>query len=152
MAKAKYTLMIPLADNLGNELEDISTAAHQYLFDSGKVEGTYIEGPKRGNWRDDPQELFEHLITVAEDTPEMDSTIKHLALVIARAANQWGVYCTKEGKDGIQDWTIKNKDADMEAPAPVAKNPDGSPGQTNLRSFAAVASINTALDYLDLRN
>jgi hypothetical protein len=148
MARAKYTIMIPLADNLGNELQDISTAAHKYLFDSGKVEGTYIEGPKKGNWRDDPQEFFEHLITIADDSPEMDSTIKHLALVVARAANQWGVFCTKEGKDGIHDWTISNKDYDENLAAPVANGTDGG----NLQSFASTVSIFTALDYLDLRN
>ena len=146
MAQAKYTLMIPLNDNLGNELQDIATAAHQYLFESGKVEGTYIEGPKKGNWRDDPQELFEHLITVADDTPEMDSTIKHLALVIARAANQWGVFCTKEGKNGIESWTIQNKDA-HDGPAPLAK--DGGNPEAGLGSFSHVASIFSALDYLD---
>ena len=125
MADAKYTLMIPIRDNLGNNLGDIATAAHHWLFygPGPKVEGSYIEGPKRGNWRDDPQEEFNHLITVAEDTPEMDSTIKQLALHIAHAANQWGLFCIKEGKDGIQKWTVPNSDYQEGVPAPIAQNP-----------------------------
>lgn len=107
-AQAKYTVMIPLKDNLGNDLGDISTAAHQWLFQSTGNEGSYIEGPKKGNWRDHPQEEFNHLITVAPDTPEMDSHIKQLAQEVATGANQWGVFVTKEGKDGVQSWVIDN--------------------------------------------
>lgn len=111
MAQAKYTIMVPLKDNLGQQLKDLSTAGHHWLFlgPGPKVEGTYIEGPKKGNWRDDPQEEFNHLITVAEDTPEMDSTVKQLATHIADVANQWGIFVMKEGKDGIQSWTVPNK-------------------------------------------
>lgn len=110
-ATAKYTIMIPTHDNLGQELGDISTAAHHWLFygPGPNVEGSFIEGPKRGNWRDDPQEEFNHLVTYAEDSPEMDSTVKQLAVHIAEIANQWGVFVTKEGgKAGIQSWVIDN--------------------------------------------
>ena len=107
-AEAKYTVMIPLRDNLGNELGAISTAAHHWLWQATGVEGSYFTGPHRGNWRDDPQEEFEHLITVAKDTPEMDSHIKELAHEVARGANQWGVFVIKEGKNGVQSWIIEN--------------------------------------------
>lgn len=126
MAQAKYTVMVPLKDNLGQQLKDLATAGHHWLFlgPGPKVEGTYIEGPKKGNWRDNPQEEFNHLVTVAEDTPEMDSTVKQLAAHIADVANQWGIFVMKEGKNGIQSWTIPNNkyvegqgaDSDMLAP------------------------------------
>jgi hypothetical protein len=119
-SQAKYTIMIPVKDNLGNDLGDIATAAHQWLWQATGNEGSYIEGPKRGNWRDDPQEEFNHLITVAADTPEMDSHIKQLAMEIARGANQWGVFCMKEGKSGIQSWVIDNPEYQEGQPAEIA--------------------------------
>lgn len=120
-SQAKYTIMIPVKDNLGNPLGDIATAAHQWLWQATGNEGSYIEGPKRGNWRDDPQEEFNHLITVAQDTPEMDSHIKQLAMEIARGANQWGVFVTKEGgKAGIQSWVIDNPQYQKGQPAEIA--------------------------------
>jgi hypothetical protein len=109
--QAKYTVMIPTHDNLGQQLGDIPTAAHHWLFyhPKVKVQGSYIQGPMKGNWRDDPQETFHHLVTYADDTPEMDSTIKQLAHHVADVANQWGVFVAKEGgKQGIQSWVIDN--------------------------------------------
>jgi hypothetical protein len=106
--QAKYTVMIPVKDNQGNPLGNISTAAHEWLYRATGHKGTYITGPHRGNWGDDPQEEFEHLIAVAEDSPEMDSHIKQLAAEIARGANQWGLFCMKEGKNGVQSWVVEN--------------------------------------------
>lgn len=126
--QAKYVLMIPHKDNLGNDLGDLATAAHYWLFKMTGNEGSYIEGPKRGNWRDDPQETFDHLITYAEDSPEMDSHIKQLAVHIAEAANQWGMFVAKEGgKSGIQSWVIPNPKYQEGQPAPVAQNPGTLP-------------------------
>lgn len=128
--------MIPVRDNLGNDLGDIATAAHQWLWQSTGNEGSYIEGPKRGNWRDDPQEEFNHLITVAPDTPEMDSHVKQLAQEVARGANQWGVFVTKEGKQGIQSWVIDNKDYKHGEPSEI-----GQVQQGRLTSFKHVNEL-----------
>ena len=117
--QAKYRVMIPTKDNLGHDLGDIATAAHQWLWQATGVEGTRIEGPVRGNWRDDPQEEFYDLVTFANDTPEMDSHIKQLAMEVARGANQWGVFVTKEGKQGGQSWTIDNPDYHPGAPSEI---------------------------------
>lgn len=112
--------MIPTKDGLGNDLGDIATAAHQWLYQVTGNEGSYIEGPKRGNWRNDPQQEFNHLVTYAEDTPEMNSHIKQLAMEIARGANQGGVVVVKEGKGGVQQSVIENPNANLKEPAEIA--------------------------------
>lgn len=119
--EAKYTVMIPLRDNLGNQLPNLSTAAHHLLWKNTGVQGSYITGPHKGNWENSPQEEFEHLVTVAPDTPENDSHIKNLAHTIAEAANQWGVFVMKEGKGGIQSWVIDNPGYTEGHPAPLAQ-------------------------------
>lgn len=120
-AQAKYTILIPTRDNLGNPLGDIATAAHQWLWQATGQEGSYIEGPKRGNWRDHPQEEFEHLITIAPDSPYMDSSVKQLAVEIARGANQWGIFVTKEGAGGIQNWTMDNPEYQEGQPSEIGQ-------------------------------
>ncbi len=124
--------MVPKKDNLKNPLNDIASAAHHVLFyGPAKIEGSYIDPNKKGNWRDDPQEEFDHLATYAEDTPENDSHIKQLAAHVGEVANQWGVFVIKEGKSGPQSWVIDNnnfeegKPADPVALAPQQENPDG---------------------------
>lgn len=119
--EAKYTIMVPLKDNLGNDLPNLSTAAHHLLWKNTGIQGSYITGPHQGNWENDPQEEFEHLVTVALDTPEHDSHIKDLAVQIAKAANQWGVFVMKEGKNGVQSWVINNPEYAEGQPAPIAQ-------------------------------
>ena len=110
MAQAKYIIHIPTVDNEGNDLVDLASAAHHWLFygPGPKIEGSFIEGPVRGNWRDNPQETFVNLVTYAEESPEMDSTMKQLAVHIAEAANQWGMFVVREGKNGPQSWVVDN--------------------------------------------
>lgn len=122
-SQAKYTIHIPQHDNLGNQLGDIATAAHHWLRYGPvpKHDGSYIHRDIEGNWRDYPQERFDHLITVADDHPEMDSHIKQLAAHIGDAANQWTVMVLKEGKNGIQKWMIDNPKYREGEPAPLAQ-------------------------------
>ena len=120
MAQAKYTIMIPRRDNLGNELGDVATAAHHWLhYGPGpKINGSFIHRNIEGNWRDDPQETFDHLITYADDQPEVDSHIKQLAAHIGDHANQWGVFVAKEGgKNGVDSWIIPNPNFRQDEPA-----------------------------------
>jgi hypothetical protein len=107
-SQAKYTIHIPTHDNLGQPLRDLATAAHRHLFQNGVIEGSYIEPGKKGNWRNDPQETFDHLVTYAEDKPETDSHLKQTATHIADLANQWGVTVTKEGPKGPMLWIVDN--------------------------------------------
>lgn len=119
---AKYTVQIPTHDNLGNPLGNISTAAHEWLWRATGVQGTQIHGPIRGNWRDHGEETYELLTSYAPDTPEMDSHVKQLAQEIARGANQWGVFVTKEGgKSGVQSWVIENPHYVEGQPAELAQ-------------------------------
>jgi hypothetical protein len=143
--RSKYTVQIPVKDNLGQPLKDIATAAHHYLHNGPiKNVGSKIYRNVEGNWRDDPQERFDDLILVVDDTPEMDSAVKQLAVHIADVANQWGVYVTKEGKNGIQDWVmpppqfrkgegadpamLKDVPEEPQEPAQGVSNPQTSPG------------------------
>lgn len=115
--EAKYIVMVPTQDNLGNPLRDLATAGHHYLHAEAGLQGSYVEGPKRGNWETDPQEEFNHLVAYAPDTPENDSHFKALATNIARAANQWGIFVAKEGQGGPQTWVLNNNQYAPDAPA-----------------------------------
>ncbi len=107
--QAKYGIMIPKVDNLGNQLTSLAEVAHHHLFYGPlKVEGSYIDPDKLGQWRDESPEPHDILVVYAEDHPEMDSQMKLLASQIAEVANQWGIFVTKEGKSGIQSWIVDN--------------------------------------------
>lgn len=108
MPDARYTLFVPTVDNLQNPLIPVAQYAHQWLFQTYGNQGSYVDPGKIGLWRDDAPETYDHLVTVAEETPEFDSAIKQLAAYIAEVCNQWGVFCTKEGKHGITRWEISN--------------------------------------------
>lgn len=109
MAQAKYSLMIPKVDNLGNPLRNVAEAAHHFLYYGPlQVEGSYIDPNKVGQWRDDGPEPHDILVTYAEDNPMMDSQMKALAVEVGEACNQWGIFVTKEGAKGVFTWTISN--------------------------------------------
>lgn len=100
--------MIPLVDNVGNDLAPIADYAHQVLVNAGMVDGSWVDPGQRGLWLDQPAEPHETLNTIQEDSPDMDSFIKQTAKQIAELANQWGIFVHKQGKQGIQSWTIDN--------------------------------------------
>ncbi len=119
MAQAKYSIMIPKADNLGNPLrDDFAHHCHDVLFQGPlKVEGSFVDPDKMGFWRDDAPEPHDILTTYAEDSPQMDSEMKRLAMQIADAANQWGIFIAKEGKSGVQSWVVNNNQFRQGEPA-----------------------------------
>lgn len=128
MAEAKYTVMVPTHDNLGNPLKDLATGGHHYLHAEAGISGSRVEGPVKGNWEDDPQEDFNMLVSFADDTPENDSHFKALARNIAVAANQWGVFVSKESSSGPQSWLMDNPSYDPDQPAADwAIQPNGDP-------------------------
>lgn len=113
-------MMIPKKDNLGNNLGDLAHAAHYHLHNNVGIDGSYVESGKRGFWQNDDPEEFDHLVTYAPDSPEMDGHWKQLAHHIAQAANQWGIFAVKEGANGPQSWVINNAHYQEGQPAPVA--------------------------------
>lgn len=121
-AEAKYSLLIPKVDNMGNPLtEEIASAAHTYLFYQGLSEGSTITPNQRGMWRDEDPEPHETLTAIMEDNPKHDSIVKQLAVHIAEVANQWGLFVYKEGKDGVQSWIMNNASFRPDQPAdPIA--------------------------------
>jgi hypothetical protein len=108
MADAQYSILVPLVDNQGNELQHIADYAHQYLVNQGMVDGSWVDPPVRALWKGQDPEPHEALHTIQEDTPEMDSFIKHAAKQIGEIANQWGIFVYKTGKSGVQKWIIDN--------------------------------------------
>lgn len=119
---AKYRIAIPKVDNFGNPLRNIAGAAHTYLFYGPlHIERSWTEKGIQGNWRDDPDETYDHLIAVAQESPQMDSSMKQLAVHIGEACNQWGIFVLKEGKNGPTPWTVRNPNYRPNEPAdPVA--------------------------------
>lgn len=128
MAKqALYTVQIPTHDNLGNPLGDLATAGHHWLWQNVKQSGSRIKRGVHGNWENDPQESFDDLEVIAEDTPEMDSHIKQLAAHMGEAANQWGIFVMKVGGGNVNSWVVPNPKYQEGATAPVAMSPGGRP-------------------------
>lgn len=128
MAKqAMWIIQIPTHDNLGNHLGDLATAAHHHLWQTIGQQGTRIRRGVHGNWENDPQETFDDLEIIGEDTPEMDSHIKQLAKHLNEAGNQWGMFVIKQGGGNIQSYVIDNPKYQEGAPAPVVKSPGAMP-------------------------
>ncbi len=111
-------MLIPKVDNVGNALVDIASAAHHWLFYGPlKVEGSYVERDKMGNWRDMDPEPHDMIVAYADDTPEMDSQMKQLGVHVADVANQWGIFVVKENGKGINTWTVANPHFRPDEPA-----------------------------------
>ena len=100
--------MIPTVDNLGQPLSGIARASHEFLLRRGMVDGSWVQGGQTGFWAEDEPEPHETLHTIQEESPEMDSVIKELAVNIGEMANQWGINVYKNGKNGIQQWIVNN--------------------------------------------
>lgn len=130
MAKqALYTIQIPTHDNLGNHLGDLATAAHHWLWQKTGQQGSRIRRNTHGNWQDDPQETFDDLEVIGEDSPHMDSHIKQLAKHLNEAGNQWGMFVMKQGGGNVTSWVVDNPHYQEGAPAPVAQFAGTTPPQ-----------------------
>lgn len=123
-SQALYTIQIPTTDNLGNQLHDLATVGHHWLWQNAGIQGSRIRRGVHGNWEGNPQETFDDLEIVAEDKPEMDSYVKQLAAHLNEAANQWGMFVIKQGGGNVQSWVISNKKYKEGAPAPAAQQKD----------------------------
>lgn len=120
MALAKYIIQIPTTDNVGNKLKDLAVAAHESLYRYSPVQG--IQGSRirrgiQGQWADDAPEVYDDLEVYADDSPEVDSTMKQLAVHVAELANQWGVMVFKEGEGAPKAWQMESPNADGQGPA-----------------------------------
>ena len=108
MAQAKYSIQIPTQDNLGQPLKDLSAAVHTYLFRNFGVEGSWKDTGQIGYWRDDDPEPYETLVTIQEESPEMDSAVKEAGKFVAEIANQWGIHVHKSSSNGPASWIVNN--------------------------------------------
>lgn len=110
--QAKYTLYIPTHATDGNELPDISQAAHHWLVygPQSNHQGVFIHQGGKGSHNNYNGE-FRHLVVLTEDHPKNDSFIKQLAAHAAQAAGHESCLLAKENKQGVQTWTIGNKKA-----------------------------------------
>lgn len=149
MALAKYIVQIPTHDNEGNRLVDLAQVAHESLFryapNQNSIQGSRVRYGIGGHWRDDPQEMFNDLEVYAEDTPELDSIVKQLAVHVAEVANQWGVMVFKEGDGAPKAWQMTAPGAPGEGPAdPVAIAEYANPVTSALRrALRASAGLGT---------
>jgi len=100
MAQARYTIHVPQTGR------DLTSAAHHWLhYGPGpKIESSHIHRDLES-----AHGMMDHIVAVAEDTPESDSHMKQLAHHIAEAGNlPHGKVLKENGKAGIQTWTIRN--------------------------------------------
>lgn len=112
MQEAKYTILIPLQDDRGNQLTPLSSYARQYLQQAGISERVYTEPPKHDGNMD-----LETMVILAEDNPMVDSSIKQTASYLAALVNSWGILCIKEGNKGVKTWQIANNSYRPDEPA-----------------------------------
>lgn len=68
------------------------------------VHYTHVDGPHAGHKGE-----HHHLNIIARDQPETDSHIKQIATQIGGWINHPQILVTKEGKDGINVWPIRNR-------------------------------------------
>ena len=116
--EAKYEVLIPKADNLGNPLIDLAPHAMHYLSKSIITTSIHVDTGRRVFW-EGREEPFDALVVTAEDKPQIDSTIKQLAAYVGEVANQDLVLVSKHGTNGIDTWPIKNASYQEGQPAEV---------------------------------
>lgn len=113
MPEAKYTILVPRHDDQGNILIPIAGYAREYLNQLGIMKHIYVEDSFTRN----EQDSLQSIVVVADDTPEVDSTIKQTASYLGELVNRWGIAVFKEGKDGIRTWEIANTNYRPDEPA-----------------------------------
>lgn len=95
MAAAKYTIHVPAADELGNPLK-AHRAVHQHLLNVGHETPSIQEGYP-----------IHQVSTWAEESPEMDSSIKQIGTYAGEVTNAPHIYVTKEGQNTAR-WPMRN--------------------------------------------
>lgn len=117
MAKeAKYEILVPKTDHMGNPLVDLSSHALHHITKSLQLNHAHIESNRRVHWNG-KEEPFDALVFHSEDHPHVDSHAKQLAAYLGEVANQDVVVVSKQGANGIQTWPVANNQFNPAAPA-----------------------------------
>ena len=96
---ARYTVLIPTEDELRQPLQ-LAAAAHQYITDGHiKYESANVQHGRP----------YDSLVVYAEESPETDSKMKHLAIYLAEVANVYEIIVNKDGKNR-KSWQLYNQD------------------------------------------
>jgi hypothetical protein len=95
MAAAKYSIHVPAYDEHGNPLR-VHQAVHQHLLNLGHEAPTIQEGRP-----------YHHVVSWAEESPEMDSQMKQIGAYTGETCNVPVVHVTKEGKNTAR-WPMRN--------------------------------------------
>lgn len=115
MAKAKYTVMIP------NDAPNVAVAAHHFLsYGPARIDAATVQ---HGIPNDS-------LVVYAEESPEMDSQMKQLAVFVGEIANAQAITVVKEGKS-IATWTMRNPHYAPQPTVPT-QQPVMSPGEAGI--------------------
>lgn len=93
---AKYSLLIPANDELGQPLRVAEAVYHHLVMDLGVTAATIHRGFP-----------YDTLVAWAEESPEMDSTFKQLGVYVGEVANVPVVTVTKAGKQTAA-WSMRN--------------------------------------------
>lgn len=121
---AEYTIQIPQSDNEGNPLVDLATPAQESLWryaPKARIEGARVTRNVEGFWHGEADPgLFDDLVVIGEDSPELDSTIKQLGVHICELANQWGIFIIKKGGGNVVTWTVTSPNVTGEGPGDPA--------------------------------
>jgi hypothetical protein len=116
MQEARYTILVPQTDDIGNALKDLSGYVRTSLEKALPRATVWQEGSRSKGF-----ESYGTVVLIAPETPEVDSHVKQMAHYVGEAANRWGVTCFKEGKQGIKTWQIQNASYRADEPAdPIA--------------------------------
>lgn len=114
--EARYEIMVPKVDGLGNPLVALAPHAVHYLSQSIPTTSVHIE-PAHAAIAGGQQEPHDLVVITTEDLPAHDSTIKQAAAYVGDVANRESVLVTKHGPNGIQSWPIRNSQYQHGVPA-----------------------------------
>lgn len=121
MSQATYRVQIPTTDKLGMPLHpQLPEAAHQWLRSNQPrlFSEIWTEGPHQHS-----SGPTHHLVTVAEESPETDGFVKQLAAHVGELANHPFIPVHKQGKNGVQSWTVPNRKYVHGAPSAYGAQP-----------------------------
>lgn len=108
MAKqALYRISVPAHDELGRALhERLPSASHRWLRSThpNLFHDGWVEGPHEGL-----NGVANHVVTIADDTPETDSYVKQLAAHVGEVANHPATTAVKTGPNGAESWVVTNR-------------------------------------------
>src|SRR4051812_13202575 len=108
-AQARYEVLIPASNGLqGLGQEDVAGAALKHVGDTLRPSYVTIDR-SREVYSETGAQYFDVVEIVADESPQVDSTLKQLGVYVADVTGHSPILVSKQGKGGIQIWHMQYK-------------------------------------------